>query len=106
MFAEIWVEGTQKIPVQTVPETSIFYNIYGEAVYVLEVPEATETNPSPGYILAARQVDVAYRVDGVAGIRSGIKTGDLVVTAGQIKLYPSLRVTIVDDVPEYQQSAQ
>jgi membrane fusion protein (multidrug efflux system) len=106
MFAEIRVEGTQKISVQTVPETSIFYNIYGEAVYVLEIPEATETNPSPGYILAARQVDVAYRVDGVAGIRSGIKTGDLVVTAGQIKLYPSLRVTIVDDVPEYQQSAQ
>ena len=100
MFAEILVEGTQKIPVQTVPETSIFYNIYGEAVYVLEIPEATETNPTPGYILAARQVDVAYRVDGVAGIRSGIKTGDLVVTAGQIKLYPSLRVAIVDDVPE------
>ena len=92
MFAEILVEGTQKITVQTVPETSIFYNIYGEAVYVLEIPEATETNPTPGYILAARQVDVAYRVDGVAGIRSGIKTGDLVVTAGQIKLYPSLRV--------------
>jgi len=106
MFAEILVEGTQKISVQTIPETSIFYNIYGEAVYVLEIPEATETNPTPGYILAARQVDVAYRVNGVAGIRSGIKAGDLVVTAGQIKLYPSLRVAIVDDVPELEQSTQ
>jgi len=106
MFAEILVEGTQKISVQTVPETSIFYNIYGEAVYVLEIPEATETNPAPGYILAARQVDVAYRVDGFAGIRSGIKAGDLVVTAGQLKLYPSLRVVIVDDVPEFEKSTQ
>lgn len=106
MFAEILVEGTQKISVQTVPETSIFYNIYGEAAYVLEIPEATETNPTPGYILAARQIDVAYRVDGVAGIRSGIKAGDLVVTAGQLKLYPSLHVVIVDDVPEYQQPTQ
>jgi membrane fusion protein (multidrug efflux system) len=106
MFTEILVESTQKIPVLTVPETSIFYNIYGEAVYVLETPEATETNPNPGYILAARQIDVAYRTDGSAGIRSGIKAGDLVVTAGQIKLYPSLRVAIVDDVPELEQSSQ
>jgi len=106
MFTEILVEGTQKIPVLTVPETSIFYNIYGEAVYVLETPEATETDPNPGYILAARQIDVAYRTNGSAGIRSGIKAGDLVVTAGQIKLYPSLRVAIVDDVPELEQSSQ
>ena len=106
MFTEILVEGTQKIPVLIVPETSIFYNIYGEAVYVLETPEPTETNPNPGYILAARQIDVAYRTNGSAGIRSGIKAGDLVVTAGQIKLYPSLRVAIVDDVPELEQSSQ
>lgn len=106
MFAEILVSGTQKIPVLTIPETSIFYNIYGEAVYVLEQPEATESNPDPGYILAARQVDVAYRVEGVAGIKAGIKAGDLVVTAGQLKLYPSLQVAIVDDVPEFEPSGQ
>ncbi len=106
MFAEILVSGTRKIPVLTIPETSIFYNIYGEAVYVLEKPEATESSPAPGYILAARQVDVAYRVAGVAGIKTGIKAGDLVVTAGQLKLYPSLQVAIVDDVPEFEPSSQ
>ncbi len=106
MFAEILVSGTQKIPVLTIPETSIFYNIYGEAVYVLEKPEASESNPNPGYILAARQVGVAYRAEGVAGVKAGIKAGDLVVTAGQLKLYPSLQVVIVDDVPEYEPSGQ
>ena len=106
MFAEILVSGTQKIPVLTIPETSIFYNIYGEAVYVLEKPEASGSNPNPGYILAARQVDVAYRVEGVVGVKAGIKAGDLVVTAGQLKLYPSLQVVIVDDVPEYEPSGQ
>ncbi len=106
MFAEILVSGTQKIPVLTIPETSIFYNIYGEAVYVLEQPEATESNPDPGYILAARQVDVAYRVKGVVGVKAGIKAGDLVVTAGQLKLYPSLQVAIVDDVPEFEPFGQ
>jgi membrane fusion protein (multidrug efflux system) len=106
MFAEILVSGTRKIPVLTIPETSIFYNIYGEAVYVLEKPETTESSPAPGYILAARQVDVAYRVEGVVGIKAGIKAGDLVVTAGQLKLYPSLQVAIVDDVPEFEPSSQ
>ncbi len=106
MFAEILVSGTQKIPVLTIPETSIFYNIYGEAVYVLEQPEATESNPDPGYILAARQVGVAYRAEGVAGVKAGIKAGDLVVTAGQLKLYPNLQVAIVDDVPEFEPSGQ
>ena len=86
------------------PETSIFYNIYGEAVYVLEKPEASEQDPNPAYRLAARQVDVAYREDSVAGVVSGIEAGDKVVTSGQLKLYPGLRVAIVDDVPEYNAS--
>ena len=101
MFAEMEVTGKRKILVFTIPETSIFYNIYGEAVYALERPEATESDPDPAYILAARQVKVAYRLDGIVGITDGISAGDLIVTAGQLKLYPSLRVNIVDDVPEY-----
>jgi membrane fusion protein (multidrug efflux system) len=63
-------------------------------------------DPDPDYRLAARQVEVAYRAEGIAGISSGIEAGDMVVTSGQLKLYPNLRVAIVDDVPEYQSSAQ
>ena len=106
MFADMQVRSRREVPVLTVPETSIFYNIYGEAVYILEKPEATENDPDPDYRLAARQVEVAYRAEGVAGISSGIEAGDMVVTSGQLKLYPNLRVAIVDDVPEYQSSAQ
>ena len=106
MFADMQVRSRREVPVLTVPETSIFYNIYGEAVYILEKPEATENDPGPDYRLAARQVEVAYRAEGVAGISSGIEAGDMVVTSGQLKLYPNLRVAIVDDVPEYQSSAQ
>ena len=102
MFAEINVESQQTLTVLTVPETSIFYNIYGEAVYVLEKPQSTDSEPDPGYILAARQVRVAYRVGGVAGVSEGLKAGDQVVTAGQLKLFPSLKVVIVDDVADYQ----
>ncbi len=104
MFADMEMRSRRQMPVLTVPETSIFYNIYGEAVYVLEKPEPSEAEPEPAYRLAARQVEVAYRSNDEAGISRGIDAGDLVVTSGQLKLYPNLRVAIVDDVPEYQSS--
>jgi membrane fusion protein (multidrug efflux system) len=104
MFAEMEVTSTTRIAVLSLPETSIFYNIYGEAVYVLEKPEATEEDVDPDYRLAARQVKVEFRNNGNVGISEGIKAGELVVTAGQLKLYPSLKVAIVDDVADYQPS--
>ncbi len=106
MFADMSVRSRKKMDVLTIPETAVFYNIYGEAVYILEKPPASNEDPEPDYRLAARQVDVAYRNDGVAGVKTGINEGDVVVTAGQLKLYPSLRVTIVDDVPEYKATNQ
>ena len=106
MFADISLDSQRQLPVIMVPETSIFYNIYGEAVYVLELQPASEGNTEPDYRLAARQVDVLYRREGVAGVRSGLEADDIVVTSGQLKLYPSLRVSIVDDVAEVPSTAQ
>jgi membrane fusion protein (multidrug efflux system) len=106
MFADISLDSQRQSPVMTVPETSIFYNIYGEAVYVLELQPASEGNTEPDYRLAARQVDVLYRREGVAGVHSGLEADDIVVTSGQLKLYPSLRVSIVDDVAEVPSTAQ
>ena len=106
MFTDISLLSSRKVTVVTIPETAVFYNIYGEAAYILEKPPASDTDPEPDYRLAARQIDVLYRHDGVAGVRSGLEPGDIVVTAGQLKLYPSLRVAIVDDVPEYQSTLQ
>jgi membrane fusion protein (multidrug efflux system) len=106
MFADINLDSQRQLPVMLVPETSIFYNIYGEAVYVLELQPASEGNTEPDYRLAARQVDVLYRRDGAAGVRSGLVADDIVVTSGQLKLYPSLRVSIVDDVAEVPSTVQ
>ena len=106
MFADITLFSNQPAEVIVVPETSIFYNIYGEAVYVLEKPPASDDDPDPDYRLAARQVDVLYRRDNQAGVASGLQQGDIVVTSGQLKLYPSLRVAVVDDVPEYQSTLE
>jgi membrane fusion protein (multidrug efflux system) len=106
MFADIGLFSQRKKAVITVPETAVFYNIYGEAVYVLEAQPGSEAEAAPDYRLAARQIQVLYRSDGLAGVSSGLEAGDMVVTSGQLKLYPSLRVSIVDDVPEYQSTLQ
>ena len=108
MFADMELRSRRTLPVLVIPETAIFYNIYGEAVYVLESAsdEGASGDTADGYRLAARQVRVAYRSDGMAGVVEGIEAGDQVVTAGQLKLYPGLRVAVVDDVPEYSRDAE
>jgi len=105
MFAEIDVESTDTSSVMIVPETAIFYNIYGEAAYVLEQQPAEqstqdniETTDSNAFVLAARQVKVLYRENGMAGVVEGLNEGDKVVTSGQLKLFPSMKVVITDDV--------
>ncbi|MFT5274815.1 MAG: membrane fusion protein (multidrug efflux system) [Saprospiraceae bacterium] len=100
MFAEINVQSANNVDVVTVPETAIFYNIYGEAVYVLEESEGREGGIE--YILAAKQVKVLNRENDQAGIVSGLTAGEQVVTSGQLKLYPSLKVVATDDPPPYQ----
>ena len=106
MFADLVVQSRRQIPVLTIPETAIFYNIYGEAAYILEDSSESGTTSAPEYRLAARQISVAYRTNGVAGVSKGLKAGDMVVTSGQLKLFPSLLVAIVDDVPEYESGNQ
>jgi membrane fusion protein (multidrug efflux system) len=112
MFADMELRSKRKIEVLAIPETAIFYNIYGEAVYVLESADengseadTAATGGEPDYRLAARQIRVAYRENGMAGVVEGIEAGDRVVTAGQLKLYPGLKVAIVDDVPEYSRNS-
>ncbi len=106
MFADMSVRSRRQMEVVTVPETAIFYNLYGEAAYVLEQQPSSDESALPDYRLSARQIDVAYRSSGLAGVNSGLESGDIVVTSGQLKLYPSLRVAIVDDVPEYETTSQ
>jgi membrane fusion protein (multidrug efflux system) len=106
MFTDMSVRSRRQMEVVTIPETAIFYNIYGEAAYVLEKQPSSDESALPDYRLAARQIDVAYRSMGLAGVKNGLESGDIVVTSGQLKLYPSLRVAIVDDVPEYKASSQ
>ncbi len=71
----------------TLPQTAIAYNPYGSTVFLVEQQGAAQT---------ARQTFVttgATRGDQVA-VLSGVKEGDIVVTAGQMKLHNGSPVTI------------
>jgi membrane fusion protein (multidrug efflux system) len=75
----------------TLPQTAIAFNPYGSTVYLVEQAGAART---------ARQTFVttgATRGDQIA-VLSGVKEGDVVVTAGQMKLHNGSPVTINNSV--------
>jgi membrane fusion protein (multidrug efflux system) len=81
----------------TLPQTAISYSPYGDTVYVVE-QNGTEENGKPK--LVARQTFVttgATRGDQVAVLK-GVKEGDMIVTAGQLKLHNGSIVLINNTV--------
>jgi membrane fusion protein, multidrug efflux system len=84
MYATIAISAGAPQRYVTLPQTAIAYNSYGNVVYLVENQNKVEGAPQ----LIARQTFVVTgttRGDQVA-VLSGVKSGDTVVTAGQIKL--------------------
>jgi membrane fusion protein (multidrug efflux system) len=91
MFATVEIDTGPPQSHITLPQTAIAYNSYGSTVYLVE-------QGSNGRM--ARQTFVttgATRGDQVA-VLSGVKTGDVVVTAGQMKLHNGSPVAIDNTV--------
>lgn len=85
MFATVDIDIGAPQRYVTLPQTAIAYNSYGDIVYLVEDKGKDESGQP---LLVARQAFVttgATRGDQVAVI-GGIKDGEVVVTAGQIKL--------------------
>src|SRR3984957_6694782 len=97
MYATIDVAVGPPATYVTLPQTAITYNPYGDTVYVVESKnDDAEGKPQ----LVARQTFVTIgptRGDQVAILR-GIKEGDTIVTAGQIKLHNGSVVMIDNSV--------
>jgi len=84
MFATVVIASGGPQRFLTLPQTAVSYNPYGDTVYVVEESKGKDEKVA----LIAQQKFVTTgetRGDQVA-ILSGIKEGDTVVTAGQIKL--------------------
>ncbi|HMN73953.1 MAG TPA: efflux RND transporter periplasmic adaptor subunit [Rhodoblastus sp.] len=107
MFANVSVSAGAPRQVVTLPRTAVVYSLYGDSVYVLKTPE-----PRPGDAQAAQaqapaqpQADALYEVDrrfvrvgetqgDRIEIADGVKAGEMVVSEGQVKLFPGMRVRV------------
>lgn len=93
--AEITVSDPRKMV--TVPQTAITYNPYGTTVFVVDEKKEEGSDKTQ---LIARQVVIKTgqtRGDQVA-ILDGLKEGDKVVVAGQVKIRPGALLEINNDL--------
>jgi membrane fusion protein, multidrug efflux system len=92
MFANLTVTTGQPKTTLTVPRTAIVYSLYGDNVFVVTAaPHAREQGGIAGSGASGRIVERRFvRVGATQGeriaIEEGVKAGELVVTAGQVKL--------------------
>ena len=103
MFANLTVTTGQPASVLTVPRTAIVYSLYGDNVFVVRAaPHAREQggvsdNGGPsGLIVERRFVHLGPARGERIAITEGLRAGERVVTAGQIKLQAYMSVTIDD----------
>jgi membrane fusion protein, multidrug efflux system len=101
MFANLTITTGEPASVLTVPRTAIVYSLYGDNVFVVRaIPHGREQGgvsdkggPS-GLIVDRRFVKVGPALGERIAIESGLREGERVVTAGQVKLQAFMPVTI------------
>jgi membrane fusion protein (multidrug efflux system) len=97
MFATATIDTGKSQNLVTLPQVAITYNPYGDTVYVVHHGTAHDGKPA----LVAEQTFVTLgetRGDQVAVLK-GVAAGDVVVTAGQLKLQNGAAVTVQNNVP-------
>ncbi len=101
MFANIEVTTGSPAEVLTLPRTAIIYSLYGDNVYVVKPApppsgeaQAATRDDKPALVVERRFVRVGEARGERVAIDEGVNAGELVVTAGQIKLQPDFPVTI------------
>ncbi|WP_010298550.1 efflux RND transporter periplasmic adaptor subunit [Candidatus Odyssella thessalonicensis] len=91
MFANIRIILPKEDKSITVSESAIDYGLYGSAVYVVD------QNEKKDFIVRKEFVKTGIYRKGRVAILSGVKAGERVVTAGQLKLNNGAMITISDD---------
>ncbi|HWY83196.1 MAG TPA: efflux RND transporter periplasmic adaptor subunit [Roseiarcus sp.] len=101
MFANLTVTTGEPASVLTVPRTAIVYSLYGDSVFVARAaPHArqqggvSDKGGASGLIVERRSVRVGPARGERIAVEDGLRAGEQVVTAGQIKLQAYMPVTI------------
>jgi membrane fusion protein, multidrug efflux system len=98
MFATLDIDTGAKQRLVTLPQTAIAYNSYGDTVYIVVDKGGKNAMGQPNLIAQQTFVTTgATRGDQVAVLK-GIKAGDIIISAGQIKLHNDIPVLINNSV--------
>jgi len=98
MFANVVIDSGDATSEITVPQTAVTYNPYGDTVYILQHGAGVDGNGKRQDTVQQRFVKLgATRGDQVA-VESGVSAGDVVVSAGQMKLRNGAPVVINNSV--------
>jgi len=80
------------------PETAVDYTLYGDSVYVVR-EDGTDANGKPVLKVRRTPVTTGKRWEGKVAVLSGVKPGDTVVAAGQVKLQDDGVVVVTGEPP-------
>lgn len=111
MFASLLVLLPDPQPQVVVPESAITYTLYGNSVYVVSPKQNADGQPEnaadgkPRLIAEQRTIRTGERRDGVVVVSEGLKAGERVVSAGQLKLTPGAAIQITEQASTTQASA-
>lgn len=97
MFATTDIEIGRKVEHVTLPQTAISYNPYGDLVFLVE-KEGKGPDGKPQLVAKQKFVTTGPTRGDQVAILKGVKVGDVVVTAGQIKLRTGSRVEINNSI--------
>jgi membrane fusion protein (multidrug efflux system) len=97
MFAGVRIEyGSRRTPI-TLPQTAVTYNPYGDTVYVVE-QHGVDDKGHPRSEVQQRFVKLGPTRGDQIAVEDGIKPGEVIVIAGQMKLRNGVPVVVNNDV--------
>ncbi|MCH9769312.1 MAG: efflux RND transporter periplasmic adaptor subunit, partial [Gammaproteobacteria bacterium] len=97
VFADVDVVLPVLNNVITIPQTAITYSLYGDTAYVV-TESGKDKKGQPILMAKQRFIQVGERRGNVAQILKGLKPGEIVVTAGQLKLQNDTEIKINNTV--------
>lgn len=92
-FAQLRVITAENIPVITVPESSISYSLHGNTLHLIEPADDGRNLTARALVVKTGKVR-----NGNISVLSGLSPGEKVVTAGQHKLYPGVKIIVDESV--------
>lgn len=97
MFATVTIDAGAPHEAVTLPQTAVTYNSYGSTVYLVK-PAGTGADGQKSLVATQSFVTTGATLGDQVAVLTGVKPGDMVVSAGQIKLHNGAPVVINNKV--------